>query len=139
MQLYRNGGSFSKVNYWDVGVAGATGFATGFVAPVAAPGMLGAIGLGGISNIAQTGLSNMVNGRPTKPCEVLRSAGIGAASGLLGGAVGRAPAGRSNSDLIHSTGDAALDRAVNESGRVRAATGVEGLLRGLASGLFGNN
>jgi hypothetical protein len=86
--------------------------------------MLGAIGLGGISNVAQTGLSNMVNGRPTKPCEVLRSAGIGAASGLVGGAVGRAPAGRSNSDLIHATGDRALDRAVNETSRMKLATGL---------------
>jgi RHS repeat-associated protein len=138
VQLYRNGGSFSKVNYWDVGVAGATGFATGFVAPVAAPGMLGAIGLGGISNVAQTGLSNMVNGRPTKPCDVLRAAGIGAASGLVGGGVGRAPAGRSNSDLIHATGDRALDRAVNETSRMKIATGLGNVIRGIASGFLGN-
>jgi len=138
VQVARNGGDFSKVNYWDVGAATVVGGVTGFVAPVAAPSWVGAMGLSGLANIAQLGLSNWINGRKTCSDDVLISAGTGALGGLVGGGVGYAPAGRSNSDLIHATGDAAVDRAMNEWRRMGTAVGLNSLARSVAAALLGN-
>jgi len=139
-QLWRNGGRWECVDWSDFFIAAGVGGVTGLVAPVAAPGYLCAIGLGGISGVAQTTLSNAANGVPTTSNDVLLSAGIGAAAGAIGGGVGAPPGGKYpsgiyKSDLISHTGDAAFDCAMNEYGRARGATATSNFLRsGLSRG-----
>ena len=138
MQLYQNGGNIFNVNYRDVGVATLVGGVSGFVAPVAAPGIIGAIGLGGISNIAQTGLSNWLNGRPTCSRDVLNSAWTGALGGAIGGGTGYAPSGRTVKDAISDVADRGLARRVNEGDRARTAVGFSNFARGVLGGIVGN-
>ena len=138
-QLHRNGGRWECVDITDVLVATAVGGVAGFVAPFAAPSYVGAIGLGGISNVAQTGLSGWLNGRPANSRDILLSAAIGSVSGLAGGGVGKAPGGRSATDAVWETSDATLNRLLNESSRVRFAFGRTNFVRSVIAAAIGNS
>ena len=136
-QFARNGGSFECFDVSDGIIAGGVGFLTGFVAPVAAPGLLGAVGLGGIASVAQIGLSNSANGMPISGQDVLVSAGIGAVAGLIGGGIGYPPSD-TRSDLISAIADPAFDRVMNEAARMRHAVGGSNLFRSTSSSFVGN-
>nr|MEC6698351.1 RHS repeat-associated core domain-containing protein [Sphingobium sp. SJ10-10] len=135
-QLYKNGGHFSDIDVSDVIVATAIGGVTGFVAPLAAPGTLGAIGLGGISNVAQSALANWFNGKCTTSDDILISAGTGILGGAVGGGVGYAPNGRTQ--FIHDVADPAISRGVNEWDRIGNALTRSGVIRNFLGGILGN-
>jgi RHS repeat-associated protein len=136
IQLFRNGGCLSCVDGTDFLAALGTGAVAGFVAPVAAPGILGATALGGLANVAQSGLSNYLNGEKTTAQDIQDALLTGMAGGALGGGVGYAPKG-TRDDMIFAIGDGA-DQARNEWLRIRSATGVSALIRNMLGGFLGS-
>ena len=136
-QLIKNRGCLSCVDGTDLLVATGTGFVAGFVAPIAAPSILGATALGGLSNVAQKGLENFFNGDKTTTQQVQDAILTGMAGGFTGGGVGYAPSGKTYKDMIWAIGDGG-DRAMNEWDRMIAATGAVSLTRNLLAGILGN-
>jgi RHS repeat-associated protein len=126
------------VDWGEAGIAGGVGAVAGFLAPVAAPSLVGAIGLGGLSNVAQYGLTQGYYGNRPTAQGVQISALTGAIGGAFGGGVGRAPSGRSFKEAISDTGNPSLDRAINEAARMRRAVARSGLGRQVSSTAIGN-
>jgi RHS repeat-associated protein len=126
------------VNWKEAGIAGGVGALAGFLAPVAAPSWVGAVGLGGLSNIAQYALTQAYYGSPPTRQGIQTSALTGALGGALGGGVGAAPSGQSIREAISDTGNPSLDRAINEAARFGRAVSVSGVIRQVGGAFFGN-
>ncbi|MFZ7121216.1 MAG: hypothetical protein ACOWWH_09725 [Eubacteriaceae bacterium] len=74
-----------SVNVKDVAVSAVVGAAAGALTPFVGASMWGMVGLGAASSVAQTVITNKVNGRGTSAGEIVSSAAIGAVSGGIAG------------------------------------------------------
>ena len=106
----------------DLAVSAGVGCVVGIVAPVAGPGIGGAAALGGISSVAQYGLSSWFNGCRPSVRGVLTNAAVGT---LLGGALGRGPGPQEYVSDFWKEPFKGYNRQLNGEPYVRAA--VDGL------------
>ena len=74
-----------KINKKDVLVAAGVGFVAGALTPFLGASTWGMIGIGATASVAQTVITNKVNGKNTSGKDIVKSAVIGGIAGAVGG------------------------------------------------------